>query len=277
MAHNEVRSSPEREAALALLTGSIYGSSHAISGHPLDCIKTRMQLLDGKQSAMNVAKDIYRIDGFKGFFKGLTPPLLGSAVYRGCMMSAYEFSYTYIEKNCSNDSILKTDIFLGLKLMIPISAIFAAQFRAIIEAPIEYAKIMKQVDRKIVFKDIYRGSAYQVLRTTALITPIFSCIDIARRNTSWLDTFIGNFLVTSAASGLSYLLCWPLETFKNLAQAGVPHPSSTIAEKIRHMNGFFGLYRGCIPGVASGSIRNGVAMIAMIYAQKLATKCGLRD
>ena len=39
MTHNEKRSSALVEAQLALFTGSLYGATHTLSGHPLDTIK----------------------------------------------------------------------------------------------------------------------------------------------------------------------------------------------------------------------------------------------
>ena len=44
MTHNERRGRPEREMILALFTGSIYGATHTLTGHPLDTIKSKMQV-----------------------------------------------------------------------------------------------------------------------------------------------------------------------------------------------------------------------------------------
>lgn len=68
-----------------------------------------------------------------------------------------------------------------------------------------------------------------------------------------------------------------LETLKNLAQTGIPHPNATFTERLNFLGGPLGLYRGMAPGCISGSFRNGCGMVAMIYAQKWATQLGLRD
>jgi hypothetical protein len=47
MTHNEKRSGALKEAALALFTGSLYGGTHTITGHPLDTIKSKMQIQQG--------------------------------------------------------------------------------------------------------------------------------------------------------------------------------------------------------------------------------------
>lgn len=88
---------------------------------------------------------------------------------------------------------------------------------------------------------------------------------------------IGYFLLTSTISGVAYMIAWPLETLKNLSQGGKPFQNATIADRIQYLGGLRGLYRGVWPGTICGAFRNGCAMISMIYAQRWATKLGLRD
>ena len=141
-------------------------------------------------------------------------------IYRGVMISSYEYAVTWFENHTDDDSIFKKPIFLGLRPLIPVSTLFAAVARGVIESPIEYAKVMGQTGQKWQMKDIYRGFHLQIFRTCALLVPIFSTLDIFRRNTDVLSNFTGNFLVQAGASGAAYLMCWPLETLKNLSQSG---------------------------------------------------------
>jgi Mitochondrial carrier protein len=79
-----------------------------------------MQLQAGYSdlSAFAVARKILQTEGPLGFFRGCIPPLWGSMVYRGIMMSAYEAGYTYIEKNYEEDSFLRRELVLGLRPMV---------------------------------------------------------------------------------------------------------------------------------------------------------------
>jgi hypothetical protein len=90
-------------------------------------------------------------------------------------------------------------------------------------------------------------------------------------------TLWGNFIVVGGISYVAYVAIWPLETIKNLAQSGTPHPRATTAERIAYLGGVRGLMRGVGPGALAGGVRNGLGMIAMVYAQKWATILGLRD
>lgn len=76
--------------------------------------------------------------------------------------------------------------------------------------PIEYAKVMGQTDRQWKISNLYRGFFLQAARTTALIVPIFSLVDVARRKTTTMSTLTGSFLVTASAAGASYMVVWPL-------------------------------------------------------------------
>ena len=55
-------------------------------------------------------------------------------VYRGLMISSYEFAFTYIELNFDHDDFIKKEIFYGLRPLVPLSSIFAASIRVIVES-----------------------------------------------------------------------------------------------------------------------------------------------
>lgn len=280
MTHNEKRTSAIREGQIALLTGGIYGAIHTISGHPLDTIKTKMQIQKGfiNVGAWSVCYRIWASEGIRGYFKGCIAPLWGSSLYRGAMMSGYEFSYTWLEKNCEPNGFIRSEILFGFRPIIPISALFSVFIRGIFESPIEYVKVMGQTGQNWQINQIYRGLKWQIIRTTTLILPIFTVLDIARREQpEYMKTMQGSFIVTSIASSFFCFLCWPLETIKNLAQSNLPYPNATWTDRVRFLGGPAGLYRGVAPGTMSGGLRNGVGMIAMLYTQQLATRLGLRD
>ena len=98
MTHNEKRSNPLREAQLALFTGGIFGAVHTVSGHPLDTIKSKMQISKNylQLNTFQTVGKLWRQEGARGFFRGMLPPLWGSTVYRAVMLSAYEFAFTYV-------------------------------------------------------------------------------------------------------------------------------------------------------------------------------------
>ena len=56
-----------REGQIALFTGGVYGAMHTLSGHPLDTIKTKMQLESRyvNMNAIKVAKSMVQEFGMR--------------------------------------------------------------------------------------------------------------------------------------------------------------------------------------------------------------------
>lgn len=46
---------------------------------------------------------------------------------------------------------------------------------------------------------------------------------------------------------------------------------------IKERGGFFGLYRGIMPGTIRSFLANGTSMVVMQFAQRKVTELGLRD
>jgi hypothetical protein len=229
------------------------------------------------------------------------PPLVGSAIYRGAMLSGYEYTFTYITLHTADDHFLKKERLGFVRLMVPVSVVCASLARGVIEgmlghlvtaslfillylivtmflsAPFEYAKLMGQTNEPVVLRNAFRGLHWQLLRTTLLLLPVFTTFDYLRRKTTILSTLAGNFVVTGGVVGLSYACSWPVETLKNLVQAGKPFAGASIGERVAFMGGPRGLFRGMSPGATGGGLRNACGIIAMIYAQQVATYMGLRD
>lgn len=280
MAHVEPRSTPVREGAIALVTGAVYGAVHTLSGHPLDNVKARLQLDPAfrQLGSAAAARRMWTLEGAASFFRGCVPPLWGSAVYRSVMMASYEAAYTHFERYDAS-SPWKAEHCGGLlrPMVLPIS-VFTSLCRTLIEAPIEQAKVMRQTGRPWQWGSLYRGLGAQTLRTTAILTVIFVPYDYARRRTSLFESLAGQFCLVSGVCAFSYAAVWPLETLKNCAQAGLPTVGATLRERLKYLGGPAGLYRGAVPGVLCGGIRNGCAVLAMNgIANPLATRLGLRD
>lgn len=101
-----------------------------------DTIKSKMQIQKefASSSSFTVARSIWKTDGLVGFFRGCVPPLWGSMIYRGVMMSAYEFGYTWFLSNYDENSFFMRETAIGLRPFVPLSSIFAALTRGVIES-----------------------------------------------------------------------------------------------------------------------------------------------
>lgn len=280
--HSEARASPLREGLIGVVTGGIYGAAHTISGHPLDNLKARMQLDKAfhNMGALATARRLWVTEGVVAFTRGALHPLWGSAVYRSIMISTYELGYTYFE-SLEPSSPWKVELLGVVRPGVVVSAIGCSACRAVVEAPIEQAKVMQQTGRAIELdpRKLYRGFADQTSRTTVMLLCIFVPYDYVKRKTRLFTDYglLGQWIVVTSVCAFGYTIGWPLETLKNLSQAGLPRPHATLSERLEYLGGPRHLWRGAAPGIVGGGFRNGMAMLAMNgIANPLATWMGAR-
>lgn len=76
-----------------LVCGSFSGVASWLIGHPLDSIKVRMQMATNIQrnSLASYVKLILKNEGFSGFYKGGSPPLMTLPLVNSIVFSSYEF------------------------------------------------------------------------------------------------------------------------------------------------------------------------------------------
>jgi solute carrier family 25 carnitine/acylcarnitine transporter 20/29 len=285
MTHAEARSEWYREAAFALGTGILYGGTNAIVGHPMDTVKAKMQAQSGFMKGQDVRMTqvmsrIWQTEGIVGFFRGVFPPLMGSSCYRSTQFMVFEAVYNLSRERGWHEAKIPGSG--GLAWATLGAGICGASSRAIIEQPIEYAKVKRQTLQPWYFREVYQGFFVQLPRTVGMMTFIFCGVDSVRR---WTDNAalkhpVGQFCTWGGISMLGFWFIWPLETLKNQVQAGTVIEgvdSPTLRQRIAHMGGPIGLYRGILPGSISVFLRNGTAAIVMGFAQRKITELGLRD
>lgn len=284
MTHTEARSEWYREGLIALGSGILYGATNAIVGHPMDTVKAKMQAQSGFMKGadvtmMGVISKIWQTEGAVGFFRGVFPPLCGSSFYRSTQFAVFEAVYTKCEENGWNKEVIPMSG--GLAWATIGAGMSGASARAILEQPIEYAKVKRQTLQPWYFREIYQGFFMQLPRTVGMMTFIFCGVDTTRRWTgnAALKHPSGQFVTWGGISMLGFWVIWPLETLKNQVQAGTKIEgvsSPTLAQRIAHLGGPLGLYRGILPGSISVFLRNGTAAVVMGFAQRKITELGLR-
>jgi len=283
MTHNEKRSNWWKEGLAALITGTLYGFTNAIVGHPLDTIKTKMQVVSEYHglSMKNTAKKIFRLEGIFGFFRGVVPPMMGSSIFRATQFSVFEAVYTLLDNHHFFSKKLSGTF--GLEYRVVFAGILAGTARSIIECPFEYSKVQGQTGHKWKFNNMFQGFSALWMRSTGLMTIYFILVDTFRRNTNLYKTQYGVFIMNGLCASFSFATIWPIEIAKNYIQSQTNKSEikklrtfSIIKQRIRDDGIIKGLYTGCLPGLLSVFIRNGIAMMVMIKAQKILTDLGFR-
>lgn len=280
MTHNEERKQWYKEGAIGLGVGVLYGVTNVMAGHPFDTIKTKMQAQVGfeNQGMIRSFMKTFKAEGIVGLYRGCIPPLWGSGIYRSTQFAVFESAYTYF------NGYGKTEIPLtyGLQVRVVIGGVLASTARAIIETPLEFAKVRRQTRQAWQFKSLYTGFGVTWCRTVGLMTTYFILIDSMRRHASeqFNSPLLGPFLASGIAATTAWWIVWPLENMKSQVQGnyGKNMPVLTRMKLVYNdRGGITGLYRGIVPGSIRSFLANGTAMVVMSYAQKRVTEYGLRD
>ena len=261
--------------------GVLYGTTSVAVGHPFDTIKTKMQAQKGFEDGgmwRAFAKTL-REQGIIGLYRGCLPPLIGSGIYRATHFAVFESLYTLLNNPIGTFEIPLTG---GLQSRVVVAGVMASCARAVIETPLEYAKVRRQTQQRWRLRDMYRGFGVTCCRTIGLMTTYFILVDSGRRHASdaFSTAFIGPFLMSGGAATLGWWLVWPLEYMKSQVQSGYGPDESVLQRMKRVMKergGFLALYRGIGPGTIRSFLANGTSMVVMQHAQRKISEWGLRD
>lgn len=285
MTHNEIRTYWLKEGAIGLGVGVLYGVTNVAVGHPFDTVKTKMQAQKGFVSSgmFQTFVQTFKTQGIRGLYRGCIPPLWGSGIFRATQFAVFEAGYTYLGAHDKygvwTASIPGT---AGLQTRVVLAGVVASTARAIIETPLEYAKISGQTQQKWNFAKLYTGFGVTWVRTIGLMTSYFIFIDSGRRHfpEKFNSPLLGPFLASGIAATVAWWLVWPFEFMKSQVQGRYGNTKLSVLKRMeiifRGKGGFFGLYRGIIPGSIRSFLANGCAMIVMANAQKKVSDLGLR-
>ncbi len=282
MTHNEKRTEWWREGLIGLGVGVLYGTTSVVVGHPFDTIKTKMQAQVGFERT-NMFKSFMKTlteQGVRGLYRGAIPPLCGSGIYRSTQFAVFEAAYTYM-----GDSPLTTKeipFTNGLQLRVVLSGLASATSRAIIETPLEYAKIRQQTQQQWKIQHAYRGFGVTWCRTVGLMCTFFIIVDSLRRHypSIFKSPILGPFLISGVAATTGWWVVWPLEYMKSQVQGSYGKDMPVLQRMrivVKERGGFFALYRGILPGTIRSFLANGTSMIVMATAQRKVSEWGLRD
>lgn len=219
------------------LAGSFGGAFGTIISHPFDTLRINLQT-NPKLSILQVTKNIYNKNGLFGFYRGITPPLVGISLEKSIVFG----TFYNLEKNGN----FKNNIFNGF---------IAGFLSTIIVTPVERLKIALQTNqsiKNIKMNTLYSGWSATVFRESLGYAIYFKTFEMLKRynnNDSKLNTFMNGSL-----SGMSaWLFIYPSDRVKTLVQNQNKKYKDVIKE-IYKTEGLKGYYRGfslallrCIP------------------------------
>eukprot|EP00277_Geminigera_cryophila_P009257 CAMPEP_0179405718 /NCGR_PEP_ID=MMETSP0799-20121207/450_1 /TAXON_ID=46947 /ORGANISM="Geminigera cryophila, Strain CCMP2564" /LENGTH=275 /DNA_ID=CAMNT_0021176613 /DNA_START=24 /DNA_END=851 /DNA_ORIENTATION=+ len=275
---------------MGLLSGMAYGLVNPLVGHPFNLVQTRMQADAAYKGtgAIATAKSIMKAEGFRGFWRGLVPPLMGSTAYRGVLFAGYSAAFAACQDTALAKPVPGSG---GLAPAVLVGAVTAASCRTAVETPLELIKVRRMLGQPWMtgntvaslfslkqVRELYKGSSATLARSTGMLVTFFTLLDYTTRffPVAIATPIVGPFIKGGLCTTIGWAVAWPAEVVKSRVQGDT---TGTLAKKstlqlirdISRQEGFRGLYRGFAPGACRSFVANGASMVVYQFFQDFRT------
>jgi len=254
--------SPYKDPIIGFASGAVYGTTSLIVGHPLDTLKTKMQAqsihLSGSSSKVFFAT--LAKEGPIGLYRGCIPPLLGASVLRSVQFGVFVSAMSFM-----NNETFKGHSLFGMDARIYAAGMASGAARALIECPLDVAKIRRQIGESWKLTGLYKGLTANMARNIPLLSSFFIFLEISKGyqipfnlGESWRPLLTG-----SICSTMAWTLVWPFDVIKSQVQGSTGKESFFEKFLVHYKNhGIKGFFRGYGPGATRSLIANGLSMVA---------------
>lgn len=217
------------ELIVNLSSGALSGWIEGMVTHPLDLIKTKTQEKQLKYNKSvkikNIVKNIYRKNGLTGFYKGITPKLIGVIPMR--------LTYWGVLNNINKRLYNKNDNNIDKLLKLSFAGSISGSVQTIIDNPIEVFKTKMMTNNKdntskivsdiLKNKQLFNGSKMTLCRNI----PFAICTNIG---VYWKDTTnpVEQFLYGALGGVIGCIITQPFDYYKTDMQR---YTSSNLLKK----------------------------------------------
>ncbi|ODQ62297.1 hypothetical protein WICANDRAFT_49726 [Wickerhamomyces anomalus NRRL Y-366-8] len=262
-----------------ILFGSLSGCTGKLIEYPFDTVKVRLQSQPHDQplkykNSFDCIKQTFTNEGFFGFYRGISSPIVGAAAENACLFVTYNIAQDFLKNQLS----MKQNEELPLNLLV-LSGGFSGCVASYILTPIELIKcklqveqvysqkkssiiqLIKQVLTNDGIKGFWHGQTGTLLRECGGTASWFGAYEfmskelkIARlgsENINGAENTISELLISGACAGISYnLSLFPADTIKSKMQtSSVVNPDQKLtfistAKLIYKHGGLKAFYRG---------------------------------
>ena len=233
------------------VAASASGCAATLLGHPLDCLKVRMQA-EQQSSALQTALRMLKQDGVAAFARGMGPPLLNAVLMNTAMFVVFA--------ECRRRTAALGDVAGALA-----SGAFAGVATATLSTPFDYVKIQAQLRGApplrvladaLRARALFRGHAANCLREgvfTAVYLGAYDACRVALSGGARPPTRVGA-AVAATTGALAWVANYPFDTVKSVQQSAPPSaPRAGLARAVRTLwrrGGVGAFYAGLAPSTA---------------------------
>ena len=243
---------PQSALVAEAVAASASGCAATLLGHPLDCLKVRMQA-EQQSSAMQTFLRMLKQDGVAAFARGMGPPLLNAVLMNTAMFVVFA--------ECRRRTAALGDVAGALA-----SGAFAGVATATLSTPFDYVKIQSQLRGApplrvladaLRARALFRGHAANCLREGVFTAVYLGAYDACRVALSGGGDRPPTRVVAAVAAttgALAWVANYPFDTVKSVQQSAPPSaPRAGLARAVRTLwrrGGAGAFYAGLAPSTA---------------------------
>jgi solute carrier family 25 carnitine/acylcarnitine transporter 20/29 len=227
-------------------------------------------------SALAAARAALAEGGVRALYRGLAPPLAGSAVFRATQFAVYGAVYGGLRGGFAAEPV---PWLAGLQPRVLAAGVAAATARTLLEVPLQVIKVRRQLGVPVlppaaraaglaaVARELSAGWALSWLRMCVALGGFFVAVDhVDRHHAAAFDhPTLGAFAKGALCATAPWALAWPLEVAATQAQSSLHGAGGGVRARLAAIvrdRGAAGLFRGAGPGLLRSVVGNGAALAA---------------
>jgi len=281
----------------SLVAGGVGGVCAVLVGQPFDMVKVRLQTApDGAYTgAMDVVRKTFAKDGARGFFKGMSSPLVGVTPMFAVSFWGYAMGKKVVYATTSGSP----DRVLGLSELATAGALSAFPMAAV-AAPVERVKVVLQIDgqrpnpqykgpldviaklyKEGGVKSLFRGTIATIARDAPGSAAYFAAYEATKialtpKGQNPGDLNLSSVMIAGAAAGVAmWSIAIPPDTVKSRLQ-GAPQGTYKgfidCASQLVKEKGPTALYKGFGPAMTRAVPANAATFLGYEFAMSLMNK-----
>jgi solute carrier family 25 carnitine/acylcarnitine transporter 20/29 len=266
-----------------MISGGVGGFCVVLVGYPFDFLKTRLQTSPTHTPLLSTIRQVWRSTGWRGFYQGVTAPLIGVSPIFAVNFYGYELGKRLYGKLWNGSDDVDYSFNGGLPIsQYAFGAAFSALQTALIVIPAERIKVFMQMPRtpdsylaKLnaiqvgirIYKEgglraLFRGSTATLMRDVPGLMTFFAAYEIFKQKLRPSDADEASFRYMASvmtAGGLAGMASWmislPPDVIKSQVQAAAKNsalskerfPTWVVFRELMRKEGPTALYRGLTP------------------------------
>ncbi|XP_043972953.1 solute carrier family 25 member 45 [Gambusia affinis] len=217
---------------LEFVAGSISGAVGIAVGHPLDTVKVRLQAKSVYKGIFDCVTKTYLNEGFHGFFKGMSFPVLTTGLANSIVFGSYSNALDYLSQSdrCPTSHCRQVS-----SLQVFTAGCFSGIVQVLVCAPVDLVKVRLQgqttaeryrgpihcvavILQQEGVRGLYRGAAALALRDVPCYGLYFLPYELTRKALTETGEEPGTFAILMAG-GVAGVVTWACATPMDVVKA----------------------------------------------------------